>query len=246
LEEIVKIYLNPINNEGFLGLNGLWFGFKLNEIAMPITAMPITLPDLKNTHCVSLTACGEIKTANRALLKWLKNEKKSSVADLDKTKRDTYVTLGLGEYTGKHFHVDVTKESYDPRPKRKASKSLDVNQIQKKLEKLIGKEVIVDLKGMFEIEISELPEGGIIKSLFFQTQLGDIAIKMKGAKLSIKGTPVNEITWQIKPDSKKIGVYLEAENMKITVSENYLTNALVLLENAFKIFVLGKLANEPK
>lgn len=222
-------------------MNGLWFGLNLSEIAMPIT-----LPDLKNTHCVSLTACGEIKTTDRVLLKWLKNEKKSSVADLDKTKGDTYVTLGLGEYTGKHFHIDVTKESFDPRPKKKTSKYINVNQIQKKLDKLTGKEVTVDLKAMFEIEISELPEGGIIKSLFFQTQLGDIAIKMKGAKLSIRGTPVNDITWQIKPDGKKIGVYLEAENMKITVGKDYLTGALTLLENAFKIFVLGKLANEPK
>jgi hypothetical protein len=207
--------------------------------------MPITLPDLKNTHCVSLTACGEIKTTDRALIKWLKSEKRSSIADLDVSSNDTYITVGLGEYTGKHFHLDVTKESFEPKKSVSASR-LKIEQVQKKLEKLIGREVLVDLKGMFEIEINELPEGGIIKSLFFQTQLGDVGIKLKGAKLSIKGAPVNEITWQAKSDGKKIGVYLEAENLKFTVSESYLINALATLENTLKVFVLGKLPNEPK
>jgi hypothetical protein len=207
--------------------------------------MPITLPDLKNTHCVSLTACGEISNADKDLLKWLKNEKKSLVADLDKSNGQLYVTIGLGEHTGKHFHLDVTNESFQSKKSFPHTRNVKVDQVQKKLEKLIGKEVLVDLKGMFEIEIGELPEGGIVRSLFFETK-GDVAIKLKGAKLSIKGAPVNEITWQLAPGGKKIGVFLEAENLKITVSENYLTDALAMLENALKVFVLGKIPNEPK
>ena len=200
---------------------------------------------MKNTHCVSLTACGEIKNADKDLLKWLKNEKKSLVADLDKSNGQLYVTIGLGEHTGKHFHLDVTNESFQSKKSFSHTRNVKVDQVQKKLEKLIGKEVLVDLKGMFEIEIGELPEGGIVRSLFFETK-GDVAIKLKGAKLSIKGAPVNEITWQLAPGGKKIGVFLEAENLKITVSENYLTDALAMLENALKVFVLGKIPNEPK
>jgi hypothetical protein len=220
-----------------LALKWLRVGFSMNK---PV--MPITLPDLKNTRCISLTACGEIKTTDRALLKWLKSQKKTVFADLNKSKGDTCVTLGLGEYTGKHFHVDVSSSS----EKSAFASRLKINQIQEKLEKLIGKEVLVDFKGMFEIEITELPEGGIIKSLFFQTQFGDVAVKMKGAKLSIKGTPVNDITWQVKPDGKKVGIYLEAENLKTIVTENYLNTALLMLESVFKVFVLGKISNESK
>lgn len=206
--------------------------------------MPITLPDLKNTHCVSLTACGEIKTTDRVLIKWLKKEKRG-VADLKKSGAKTYVRVSLGDYTGKHFHVDVTKQSSFPKKAIPASR-LTVDQIQKKFEPLIGKEVKVDLRGMFEIEIGELPDSGIIKSLNFQTQLGDVAIKMKGAKFSIKGAPVNEITWLTLVEGKKIGVVIEAENFKTTITESYLTSALTTLGNALKVFVLGRLPNEPK
>ena len=151
----------------------------------------------------------------------------------------------LGDYTGKHFHVDVTKQSSFPK-KAIACIRLTVDQIQKKFEPLIGKEVKVDLRGMFEIEIGELPDSGIIKSLNFQTQLGDVAIKMKGAKFSIKGAPVNEITWLTLVEGKKIGVVIEAENFKTTITESYLTSALTTLGNALKVFVLGRLPNEPK
>ena len=212
---------------------------------LKLPVMPITLPDLKNTHCVSLTACGEIKTTDKDLLKWLKDENKSLVADLDKHNRQLYVTVGLGEYTGKHFHLDVTNESYQSKKSFSHTRNVRIDQVQKKLEKLIGEEVLVDLKGMFEIELGELPEGGIVKSLLFETK-GDVAIKLKGAKLSITGAPVNEITWQLSPKGKKIGVFLEAENLKITVGENYLTDALARLESALKVFILGKISNEPK
>jgi hypothetical protein len=201
--------------------------------------MPIALPDFKNTHCVSLTACGEIKTTDRALIKWLKKDKRA-VADLNKSGAKTYVRVSLGDYTGKHFHVDVTKQNHFPKNAIPAS-SLTIDQIQTKFEHLIGKEVVVDLKGRFEIKISELSESGIIKSLLFQTQLGDVAIKLKGAKLSIKGAPVNEITWQTLTDGKTIGVIIETENLTTTVTESYLTSALAMLENALKVFVLGKI-----
>lgn len=207
--------------------------------------MPITLPDLKNSHCVMLTACGEIKTADRELIKWLKKEK-ATISDLSKSGDKVYVRVSLGEeWTGKHFHVDVTKTDFYKK-KLTTTAGLTVEQIQKKFDKLIGKEVIVDLTGRFEVEINKLPDSGIIKSLFFETKLGDVAIKMKGSRLSITGAPVNEITWQLLRDGKTIGVTIETANLKTTVTENYLTSALSTLENALKVFVLGKIQNESK
>lgn len=103
-----------------------------------------------------------------------------------------------------------------------------------------------DLRGSFEIKITDLPESGIIKSLFFQTQLGDFGIKMKAEKLSIKGAPINEITWQVLDDAKTIVVVIEADRIKMIITEDYLTSALTRLESALKVFVLGKLPNEPK
>jgi len=203
--------------------------------------MPITLPDIKSFRCVRLVACGEIKTDDPKLIKWLKSEK-DIAAELNK---EAIITVGLGDHTGKHFHLDITKREFvDKKLIAEATASLD--QIQNKFPKLIGKDIEVDLLGMFEIKIDALPENGIIKSLLFKTQLGPVQIKLEGAKLSIKGSPATEINWLALSDGKHIGVTIEAENFKTTIGENYLTDALNTLENALKVFILGKTSNEPK
>lgn len=203
--------------------------------------MPITLPDIKNFRCARLVACGEIKTADRALKNWLKMEK-GGAGVLNK---DAVITVGLGGHSGKHFHLDITKREFVDK-KSLAAATLSVDKIQNKFSKLIGKEIEVYLTGMFEVEIDALPENGIIKSLFFKTQLGPVEIKLKGAQLSIKGAPATEINWLALSDGKSIGVTIEAENFKTSIGEDYLTNALNTLENALKVFILGRTPNEPK
>lgn len=217
-------------------LKGEQFAFSLIQ-----AVMPITLPDIKLSRCVRLVACGEITTEDQTLIKWLKTEK-DGAADLNK---GSIITVGLGERTGKHFHIDITKREFaDKKSLSEATASLD--KIQRKCSKLIGEKIEVDLTGMFEVEINNLPENGIIKSLLFKTQLGSVEIKLEGARLSIKGSPATEINWVALSDRKHIGVTIEAENFKTTIDENYLTNALNTLENALNVFILGKTSNEPK
>lgn len=203
--------------------------------------MPITLPDIKKSSCVRLVACGEIKTADRAVMKWLKTEK-GGAGDLDKK---SIITIGLGDHTGKHFHLDITKREFVGK-KTLASATLSVDKIQGIFSKLIGKEIEVDLTGMFKVEINALPENGIIKSLLFKTQLGSVEIKLEGAQFSIKGSPATGINWLALSDGKHIGVTIEAENFKTTIGENYLTDALNTLENTLNVFLLGKTSNESK
>lgn len=202
--------------------------------------MPITLPDIKSSRCVRLVACGEIKTEDKPLIKWLKSEKDGAV-DF----KESIITVGLGDRTGKHFHLDITKREFVDK-KSLAAATLSVDEIQHKISTLIGKEIEVDLAAMFEVEINALPENGIIKSLLFKTQLGSVEIKLQGAQLSIKGSPATEINWMALSDGKHIGVTIEAENFKTTIAENYLTDALNTLENALNVFILGKTSNEPK
>lgn len=201
--------------------------------------MPIILPVFEGTHCISLTACCEVKKPGRALAKWLKHEK-VGISGVNQPREKVYVRVAFGQSSGKHFHVDIMKkERY--RIKTNSIASLTSSQIQKKLDHLINTNVEVDFRGIFEVAISDLPDNGIISSLFFQTKTGDVAIKMKGATLTIDGAPVNEISWQALEGGKKIGVMIESENLKVTVTENYLTDAMVRLEQALKVFVLGKL-----
>ncbi len=103
----------------------------------------------------------------------------------------------------------------------------------------MGKQVKTDLKAIFEIKLSELPEGGIIRALFFKTQTGNVSINVNGADFLITGAPVNSISWQAVPDDK-IGVIIDADNVETTISENYLTDTLERLESALNVFVLGK------
>ena len=203
--------------------------------------MLIKLPYIKNLHCVRLVACGEIKTTDRALIKWLKTEK-DAACDLN---NESIITVSLGGRTGKHCHIDITNRKFVDK-KSLAPATLSADKIQHKISKLIGIEIEVNLAGMFEVEINSLPENGIIKSLFFKTQLGQVEINLMGAQLSIKGAPATEINWLALRDGKNIGVTIEAENFKTSISEDYLTNALNTLENALKVFILGKTPNEPK
>jgi hypothetical protein len=203
--------------------------------------MPIMLPDIKNSRCVRLVACGEIKSADRSLIKWLKKEK-GGAGDLNK---EAIITVGLGGHTGKHFHLDITDRKFVDK-KTIAAATTPVEKIQSKISSLIGKDIEVDLIGMFEVEINALPENGIIKSLLFKTQLGPVEIKLEGAQLSIKGAPATEINWLALRDGKNIGVTIEAENFKTSIGEDYLSNALKTLENALNVFILGKTPNAPK
>jgi hypothetical protein len=176
----------------------------------------------------------------------MKSEK-GSMADLGKADKGAFITVGLGENTGKHFHVDITKQEIFPKKLMpKSTRNISLAKVEKQFERLDGKEILVDYKGLFVIGLAELPEAGIIKSLSFQTQFGDVAIKLRAANLSVKGAPVNSISWNMRADGKEFRVMLTAEKVVARVGENYLTDALSMLENAFKVFILGKISNERK
>lgn len=198
--------------------------------------MPLKLPDFKSSHCVSVTVCGEIKSADRATAKWLRREKtRIGIANTGAGK--AYLRVAFGGYSGRHLHVDVTKASLFKKPFRPSELS-SAEAIQKKLDRLIGEDVKSDLIGRFDIRLNELPDGGIIRSLFFETQTGDVAIKVNGASLSITGAPINSIRWK-RLSNETIGVTLETENVETAISESYLTSALDRLEAALNVFVLG-------
>lgn len=205
--------------------------------------MAIKFPDLVRTHCVSVVACGFIKSPNRALAHRFKKEQ-VMIASLKTHNAKAFLRVWIGGQKSRHFHLEVVRASVFNPPKNKKLNTIE--QINKTLIRFIGSEVEADLKGMFEIKLSELPEGGIIRSLLFQTQTGNVAIKVEGARLSITGAPVDSITWQSFKSGEKMRVMLEAEDVKKTISEDYLSDILSMLETSLNVFILGKVANEPK
>jgi hypothetical protein len=204
--------------------------------------MQMNFPSFDNSHFFWITACGELPSADKGILKWMKEEKDKT--SRIKTSRGTgFTRFILGGREGNHVHFDVVSPEIATKKLKEESKST-LGDIQKSMGRLWGKEIEANLKGGFQANLRELPESGIIRSLLFNTKMGNVAIKLAGATLSIEGAPVQRISWGA-ASKGNIHITLEAELIKTALSENYLIEAADVLQRAFDIFVLGKAKNEP-
>jgi hypothetical protein len=128
------------------------------------------------------------------LAAWMKKQK-DQTAPFETARGTGCVRMMVGGGSGKHIHFDVFSPEATSR-KMKAEAKGALAQIQETTNRLFAKEVDVNLMGGFKAKLEELPETGMIRSLVFQTKMGNVAIKLSGAKFSIEGAPVQEITWQ--------------------------------------------------
>jgi hypothetical protein len=205
--------------------------------------MPITIPDFANAHLFWLTACGEVPSADQELVNWMKQEE-DKIAPFASPRGTAYVALILGGGSGKHIHLDVISPEMVTKKFEETTKSTP-EDIQNSVSRLAGMEVQTNLKAGFQAKLEELAESGIVRSLRFQTKMGNVAIELDGAVLSIEGAPIQRISWQV-GSKDNIQITLEAELIKTTLSEHYLTSLVDTAERAFNVFVLGKAQNEPK
>ena len=203
----------------------------------------MVIPSLNDTHCLSFSACGRIVESDKSLIRRLKKEGRITTK-LSK-KENASARLSLGDGDGRHFHLDVSRPTFFNNKVLPAS-TVSLKKFLDKIDQYMGNEVSVCFMGLFEVRIGELPDKGIIKSLFFQTQMGEVAIKVNAAKLVIQGAPICEISWQILKDGERIRLLIEAEDCKTTISEKYLSVGLQTLEQAFQVFILGRSPGEQK
>jgi len=200
--------------------------------------MPITLPKFEESHLFWITACGEIPTADEDLAKWMKEEPDRS-APLATARGIGLVRLLVGwSPSGHHVHFDAF--SPEVLSEKLGEPKSTPEEVQKSAERLFGKEINARVTGGFQAQIAELPDSGIVRSLFFRTKIGNIGIKLDGASLSIEGAPVQNISWSPSKSEGDIRITIAADSMKTLISENYLTAAVDLLQQAFDIFILGK------
>ena len=205
--------------------------------------MPINLPDFKNPHFFWLTMCGEIPRAEEELVRWLKVAPDQK-APFETSRGIANMRIMLGGGSGKHVHVDVfAPELVSPR--LKPEKESTLSDLLNNLDRVLGKEIEVLLRGGFRTTFTELPDTGLIRSLMFKTKMGNVAIKLDGASFAIEGAPVQALTWDASLEDK-ISTTLESDEYKVSISDDYLTNAVNILEQGFNVFVLGKGQNEPK
>jgi hypothetical protein len=204
--------------------------------------MPIVLPDFKNAHFGWMTIWGEVMDVGKELSKWMKAEK-PRVSTLKSPKGNRQIRLMLVGGSKNHVHIEIFAAGIAPKEPVDNFEVTPLNVIQESIGRLSGKTIDTDIAAGFRASFNELPDPGLIRSMFFKTEIGKVAIKSNGAKLLIEGAPVRELTWYA-PDEKHIHITLEAESTKKIMSDDFLINASISMEQAFNVFVLGKAQNE--
>jgi len=211
--------------------------------------MPITFPDFKNPHYSWIRVCGEALKAAPDIARLAKGGKRKT-AILATERGNAQVVLILGGTSENHVHFDIyspelVSKRLNDSPKSKPDHLSELSEIDDIIGQLYGREIVLDMGAVYHAKITELPETGIIRSLFFDTKMGSVAVKLEGAMFSIQGAPIQKIQWSVRSGGD-IAVTLGAQSVKTLISEDYLINAYHLAEQAFYIFVLGKVPNEPK
>jgi len=160
--------------------------------------------------------------------------------------RTVYLRILAGGQSGKHLHIDFALDSFFPKgekPKATHKKA----EIMALLNEAIGATVYLGVIGCFELPIEELPERGLVRSLYTEHKAGGIAIKLVEGKLTITGAPVRYISWSVAEDGKKIDFEIEANKKGIVkIDEMYLQSLLDWINSQFRLFVLtrGEYADE--
>ena len=204
--------------------------------------MPMIFPDFRNAHFCWMTVCGEVVSASKELMEWMKAEP-PRVSTFKTQNANGHIRLMLVGGSENHVHIDVFAADFAPKQIANDSKVTELHAIQESLERLLGKTIDTHIEAGFRVKFNELPEPGLIHSMFFKTNIGKVAIKSNGAKLLIEGAPVHELTWYA-PDEKHIHVTLETESTNKVMTDDYLLNSSTSMEEAFNVFVMGKAQNE--
>jgi hypothetical protein len=138
----------------------------------------------------------------------------------------------------RHLHIDCALRKFFPtgaEPKVTHKKS----QIMRSVETVLGKRMDVGVIGTFMFPIADLPETGLIRSLYTERESAGIRIKVTAAKFSISGGPVSSIGWQAETGGRKLLVQVKGQKT-VTVQETYLLELLDWIKGQARILLLGR------
>ena len=205
--------------------------------------MPIILPDIESANMHFIKDLPVIFQDRKPKAGRRAEVGKGFVAPYKNANGSGYVRLILGGHANNHVHIDIaTKEFF--RDEQKPQSTGSIKRFFEILDRFMGHEVDVGLIGIFEIDPVDLPPNGIIRSMIVEQKTGDVGIKMSGARLSVTGAPIRQISWSERPN-KKFYVTLTAQIAKVKLSDDYLVEALKKLQKALNVFVYGRTSNEP-
>jgi len=137
-----------------------------------------------------------------------------------------------------NLHVDCALYKFFPKdrvPKTNTTK----DKLMAILEQAIGLTLDVEICGGFLVPLTDLPEQGLIRSLFAEHKTADLSVRLTSGEFRIEGAPVRRMFWTFKDDDKNVSIGIEA-NRKEKVDDQYLVRSLEWIEKQFTLFVLGK------
>ena len=200
--------------------------------------MEIVLPEFKGGHCRLVTACGELlgSTAQRKSLR----KAKSKVARYRTPSGTALVRAWIGgKGNTRYLHVDCALREYFPKgsaPKVTHTKA----EVTRIIERAVGRDIDVSIVGCFEVPMTKLPEGAIIRLLSEEQKTAGISMKMTRGTFSLTGAPIKRIDWRELKDKKSLLHVIIEGDIRSTVSEKHMCEMWEWINTQFKLFVLGK------
>jgi len=141
-----------------------------------------------------------------------------------------YIRLSVG----RHFHIDVAKPKFFAEKPEVTTKISDINKL---FEKVNGQKIVLRLEGDYLVQTDALPTL-ILSTMLTAKGQGDVAFRMTGGTISVKGSPIYRIEWARRSDSET-RVTLSART-EATITDSYLVDGLSLINTAFRAFIVRR------
>lgn len=136
------------------------------------------LPRLDEARCESLTACGRIKTASKEFVDHLR--KAETMASRCRVgSKPAFLRVLVGRESTRHLHIDCALDSYFPR-QYKPEVNHTMAEIMSLLNGAIGATVDVGVVGYFVVSLDEVPERGLVRSLYTEQKSGGLTVEIHG------------------------------------------------------------------
>lgn len=208
--------------------------------------MSLHLPDFANRECLELSVCGFIPAdqADSACENPIALES-TPVTKYVKSGKEVFVRLDLPfprakELGGRgHVHfVLAAADWFQDRPPRTNSQPEEVLAL---VGAFLGMQMDVRLTGVFRVPIDSLPP--FIRYTATEMAFGDVQLRMTAGTISVRGAPIESISWELPTKGDLVDVILEAKTC-LKFEEAYLDSALDILEAAFAALIVEEAKDE--
>jgi len=199
--------------------------------------MALILPSFEATYCRAITVCGKPDLGqDKTLISIL--PKKPFIISYKAAGHTAYLRLLSICEKATSVHIDCAKKENFPSaniPKPTGTK-LGLDRVFKRLD---GISIDAGISAIFELPLTELPEGGLIRSSNNVLKSGSLKIRQISAVYKIEGAPISLLSWDLPDNEKDLCIQLVGSTPE-KIGDDYLIRSLNWINNIFNLFVLEK------